>query len=115
MIVTRNRERFLSLRLADDVIIKVSFDIRWFWNFESPFYRRFSVFFLIDDVVTKIDTLVTDVNSGTRDQFFNFFLAFATEAASQCSVCVFSCHQSALTLISLLYEILQRDQAIRTL
>jgi len=37
----------------------------------------------VDDVVTKVDALIADINTGARDQLFNFALALPAKRTIQ--------------------------------
>jgi hypothetical protein len=46
------------------------------------------------DFIAKLNTLVTNVDAGSGNQFFDFFLAFPAERASIISGCTFLCHKA---------------------
>ena len=83
MVVNRDRESFLRFLLADDVIVEVSFDVDRTRNFQRRFRDLFALALFRNDVIAELDTLVTDVNAGARDQFLNFVLALTAEAAAK--------------------------------
>ena len=68
MVMNRDRERLFRFVLADDVIVKVSFDVDRARNFESRFRDFFAFALFGDNIVTQLDTLVANVNARACDQ-----------------------------------------------
>ena len=92
MVVNGDGQNLFAAFLADDVLVEV------FENFLG-FEQVLEVFALLlspllhHDFIAQLDTLVTDVNRGARDQLFNFLLAFAAEGATVISGSgTFLCH-----------------------
>jgi len=52
----------------------------WLWNFSESELGGL-VEFLNDDLVTKIDALITDVNTWASNQLLNLLLGLAAEGA----------------------------------
>ena len=78
MIVHSDGQFLLRSILSDDVLIKESLDLgRLGKMYVSG--RRLIVLIFIDNVLTHADTLVTDEDSGPRDQFSNVILTLITE------------------------------------
>jgi hypothetical protein len=66
--------------LANDILIEELIDLLWLWNFGQTKGRTLLKFFN-DDLVTEIDTFITDINAWTGDELLNLLLRLATEGA----------------------------------
>ena len=82
MVVDGDRQSPLGFVLTDYVLVEEVvdllragkvFDVKRRWNCE----------FFVDDLVTKIDAFVTDVDAGAGDQLLDLPLRLAAETAEQ--------------------------------
>ena len=78
-----DRESFFRAILSDHVVVQVLLDVDRARHFESRFRRLFTLTLFGDDVVTEFDALVADIHARTSDEFFDFVLALAAEAAAE--------------------------------
>ncbi len=80
--VNRDRQCFLCVLLADTVQIQLPFDFRRFGNGEFRLFLLILEFQLaVEDVFTKDDAVVADINAGPGDQLAHFRVRFAAETA----------------------------------
>jgi len=82
VLIDGDGQLLLRLFLADDIFVEEGFDLG------GPGERRavgcrLLLRVVTDDLDADVDALIADVDSGSGDQFFDFILAFATEAAAQ--------------------------------
>jgi hypothetical protein len=81
MLIDGDGQFLLRVFLPDHVFVKEGFDLRRFRK------RRaggcgFLLSVIADDLDADINTLITDVYGGARDQLFDFILALAAEATA---------------------------------
>ena len=82
MVVNGNRKRPLGLILADYVFVEEVVDLLRAGKILNV-KRRWNCELFIDDLVTKIDAFVTDVDAGAGDQLLDLPLRLAAETAEQ--------------------------------
>src|ERR1700722_14000315 len=83
MIVDRDRENLLGALLPNYVLIEYALDLGRLGHRRGLAEGFLVVGFFRDDVVTKIDAFVADIDRGTGDQFAYFVLTLAAERAHQ--------------------------------
>jgi len=94
VVVHGHRQDLLRGLLADNIIVQDFVDVLRVGNFAGRVEEFFFFNFLSDDVVAQLDAFIADVNVWTGNQFFDFTLPFAAEAAMQSGV--FACHRYLL-------------------
>jgi hypothetical protein len=66
MVVNGNRKNLLGFVLTDNVFIQVAVDFFWLWKLDVfKFFSGGCAEFFLNDLVAKLDALVTDVNTWT--------------------------------------------------
>ena len=78
MVVDRDRQYALGFRLPNDILIKQFIDLMRLGQ-RAVIVIRLLLHFLGNDVITQIDTLITDEHGRARNQLAHFVLALATE------------------------------------
>jgi len=84
MIVHRNGQSFLCVRLADAMAVKVPREVGRLGDVEL----RQSLFgirrkFLVEDALAKRDAIVADVNARSCDELFYFRVRFSAKTAER--------------------------------
>jgi len=82
VVVDGDRERPLGALLADHVLLEDVVDLPWLGKV-LELEGRGSRELLIDDLVTEIDALVTDVDAGAGNQLLDLTLRLPAEAAEE--------------------------------
>ncbi|MOA41564.1 hypothetical protein D3C78_1635380 [compost metagenome] len=97
MVVHRNRQGFLRLFLADDVLVQAGADFLRRRQLGRHLFRRgriaqlgFQLF--VNDVGTQVDTFIANVDLWPGDQTLHFVLALAAERAVKQFFAVFISH-----------------------
>src|SRR3984957_6886059 len=83
MIVDRDRENFLGAFLSDHVLVEDPLDFGGLGDRGALAEGFFAVSLLGDDVVTKVDAFVANINRRAGNQFSNFVLTLAAKRANQ--------------------------------
>src|SRR5690606_16694447 len=78
VVVDRDRERLLRRLLADHVLVEELTDLARLGQLFPAHLGRLGEL-LLDDLVTEVDALVTDVYARPGDQFFHLLLRLAAE------------------------------------
>jgi hypothetical protein len=82
MIMNRDRQSFLGVLLADTVQIQLPLDFRRFGNGEFRLVFLILEFqFAVEDVFTKDDAVIANVNARPGDELAHFRVRFAAETA----------------------------------
>jgi hypothetical protein len=82
MVVHCHGQSLFSDILPDDVLVEETADLGWFGNTDSGgLAARVFTQFLVEDTLANIDATVTDIDTGTGDEFTHLGVAFATERA----------------------------------
>jgi hypothetical protein len=81
VVVNRDRKLLFGFVLADNVLIKESFNLGRLGKM-YVLWRRLVVLVFVDDVLANRYALITDENRGTRDQFTDVILTLVAERAS---------------------------------
>ena len=82
--------------MADHVLVEEFKDVAWLRQFTKTKFNGLAEFFF-DDLITQINTFVTDVDAWTSDQLFHLLLALSTERTlEQISALADACHAYAL-------------------
>ncbi|MPN59812.1 hypothetical protein SDC9_207534 [bioreactor metagenome] len=110
MVINRNRQRFLRVVLIDHIIGKDARDLLWLWQFKliRPVIGVVDGIgeFFLDDILTKLDTLVANIYIRPCNKPSYLILRFPAKGAFQlfCRI-IFTHRPTPLTLlISLLYQ-----------
>ena len=91
VVVDRDGERLLGLVLADHIGVEELADLHRLGQL-FPADLLLARELLFDDLVTEVDALVADVDTGTGDQLLDLALRLATEGAFQQITAVDPCH-----------------------
>ncbi len=83
VVVNRDRKNTLRAVLTDDVIIERGFDLSWLRNFFRRTCWTFLLAFFSDDVVTKLDAFIADIDRRSCDQLLHFALVLTAEGAAE--------------------------------
>jgi hypothetical protein len=81
MLIDGYGEFLLRVFLSDYVFIEKGFDLRRF-GMRGAGGGGLLLGVVADDLDANVNALVANVNGGTRDQLFDFILAFAAEATA---------------------------------
>jgi hypothetical protein len=82
VVVDGDAEDLLGLVLSDDVVVQVLVDLTRLGELVEADFGALGELFL-DDLVTEIDALVADVDTGTGDELLDLLLALPAERALQ--------------------------------
>src|SRR5713226_7310844 len=80
MVVDGDREHFLGVVLADDVIVEDFSDLLGGWDAVARFHQR-GLVLLADDVHAQLDALIADEHGRTGNELADLVLALAAERA----------------------------------
>src|SRR5436190_10713377 len=83
VVVDRDRELFLGLFLADDVLVEELFDFLGHRKGGAGAAARLEPVVVRDDVVADLDTFIADEHGRTRDQLADVVLILVTERAAE--------------------------------
>jgi hypothetical protein len=75
----RHSEYFLCMLLSNDVLVEFLENISWSRKRLKLFLRFVVNKLLMENVVTKLNTLVADVYTWSRYEFLDFLLRFSAE------------------------------------
>ena len=84
MVIYGHGKAFFCLVLADNIFIKLFFDLRRSKELKLPHSLRRSrkikfVIFFRHEVITQLYAFVADIHSGTGNEAFDFILPFAAK------------------------------------
>src|SRR5436190_8165214 len=85
MIMYGDRENLFCSFLTDHVLIKDSFDLRRFWYGRHRGKRVFLIAFFLNNIVTEVDTFITDIDRRTSNKLTHLVLTLPTKRADQVS------------------------------
>jgi hypothetical protein len=92
VVVNRHRERLLRNILTDDVRVQEVVDLARLGQLGEADVGAL-VQLLLDDLVTEIDALVTDIYAGSGDELLHLLLALSAERAlQQVAAIPYACH-----------------------
>ena len=85
MIMHRHSQSFFRVLLADAKFVQLPFDLSRLGNAGAQlrFFGLRGCEFLVEDVFTKDNAIIADVNAGTGNELFNFRVRFAAETAER--------------------------------
>jgi hypothetical protein len=94
VVVNSNGKNFFATLLPNDILVEVFVQIMRFEKMLEVFALFLGPLFH-HDFIAKLNTLVADVDAGSGNQFFDFFLTFPAERTAIISGgCTFLCHKA---------------------
>src|SRR5580658_7547071 len=98
VVVNRDRQHFLRMVLADDIVIENLTDFLRRRNAVAQFTQRGLL--LLDDVLAQLDAFIADVHRWARDELAHLMLALAAERAMEGVLRIFTCDLAHLAFLN---------------